>query len=117
MPLPRQSREVDIGDTSDFDVIERQAALQVHCTGLGFEIGPAEVACRGVKPDAELCPAFRCGKLDVHIPPIDTLLQGFYTLFRAQPSGKGMTALRQAFDEGCLRRIVLSRGRRRWGTG
>ena len=83
MPLPLQSREVDIGDTSDFDVIERQAALQVHCPRLAFKIGPAEVACRGVKPDAELRPAFRGGKLDVHIPPIDTLLQGFDTLVRA----------------------------------
>src|SRR5262245_3772474 len=112
MSLPRQSREVNIGDTSYFDVIEREAALQVHGTGLGFEIGPAEVARRSVKPDAELRPAFRCGKLDVHIPSIDTLLQGFYTLFRTQTSGKGMAALRQAFDEGVLRRTVLSRGRR-----
>ena len=63
MPLPLQIREVDISDASDFDVIERQAALQVHCTGLGFKIGPAEVACRGVKPDAELRPTFRGGKL------------------------------------------------------
>ena len=71
--MPRQSLEVDIGDTSDFDVIERQAALQVHSAGLGFKIGPTEIACPGVKPDAELRPAFRGGKLDVHIPPIDLL--------------------------------------------
>src|SRR6266545_5849715 len=83
MPLPLQSREVDIGDTAYFDVIEREAALQVYYTLLGFEIGPAEVARCGVKPDAELRPAFRCGKLDVHIPPIDTLFQGIHTLFRA----------------------------------
>jgi hypothetical protein len=43
MPLLLQSREVDIGDTAYFDVIEPEAALQVHCTFLGFEIGPAEV--------------------------------------------------------------------------
>ena len=62
---------------------QRQAALQVHCPRLAFKISPAEVACRGVKPNTELRAAFRGGKLDVHIPPIDTLLQGFDTLVRA----------------------------------
>ena len=42
MPLSRQSREVDLGDTSDLYVIERQTTLQVHGTALGIKIGPTK---------------------------------------------------------------------------
>jgi hypothetical protein len=52
MPLPGQDWELNIGDTSDLDVIERQAALQMYCPSLTVKIGSADIARRPVEPDA-----------------------------------------------------------------
>src|SRR5262245_15155980 len=100
--------QIDIGYTSDFDIVQRQLSFQMDRAGLILKIGMAQIEGLSIELDPEFGTAASLGKFDMNIPHIDPLFEGLNRLFRPQFTLDGMLSSRQALDQGFFLGLGLS---------
>src|SRR5262249_44713558 len=99
MSLPFQRRKVDVGNTPDLDVIQRQVPLDVRHAAPLVEIGPVEIARFTIQSDAQLRTAFGLGEFDMNVIAINRLFEQLDRLFRAQTGFNRMISIAKPVDQ------------------
>lgn len=89
---------MNVGDASDFHVVESEIPHKVHRAGLTLEVCSAQVASFGIESDAELRTSAGVGELDVHVAAIDPLFERGYRFLRSQARLDGMIVFRQPLN-------------------
>jgi hypothetical protein len=69
-PFAFKPLQVEIGDTSHFDIVQRKPSLQARCARLVLEIGMALIYRVSVKSYAEFSAVASLCKFDINIPKI-----------------------------------------------
>jgi hypothetical protein len=82
MPLAVERLQVNVCDTSYFDIVQRKLSFQVNDPHLLLEIGPAQICSLRIQSYSEFSAATGLCKFDMNVPEIYPIFKGLRRLFR-----------------------------------